>query len=69
MGLDIFRCKGFDHMTRGYDLAECLEKHGAYFDSEPVLRVPKQALVNAMKDEEYGEAISEAFRVRLPLAA
>jgi hypothetical protein len=62
MGMDIFRSKGFDHIAdRAYDLAECLRKFGAYYDGEPVLRVPKNALVEAMKDEEWGEEIAAIF--------
>ncbi len=62
MGLDIFRSRGFDHVAdHAHDLAECLEKYGASYDTEPVLRVPKQALVEAMKDKEFGEAIAKTF--------
>jgi hypothetical protein len=57
-----WRSKSFDRVAdHAYDLAECLVEFGAYYDSEPVLRVPKRALVDAMKDEEFGEAIAEAF--------
>jgi hypothetical protein len=66
MGLDIFRSKGHEHVAgHAHNLAECLQKYGAYYDSEPVLRVSKQALMDAMKDAEFGEAIAEAFRADL----
>jgi hypothetical protein len=62
MGLHIYRCKGFDRVAdHAYHLTECLEKSGAFFDCEPVLRVPKRALVEAMKDGECGKVIAKAF--------
>jgi hypothetical protein len=62
MGMDIYRSQGFDHVAdHAYDLAECLVKFGAYYDSEPVLWVPKRSLVDAMKDQDFGEAIATAF--------
>jgi hypothetical protein len=65
MGLSIYRSKIKQVADHAYHLLECLEKYGAYIDSEPVLRVSKQALVAAMQDPEDGAAIAKAFRADL----
>jgi hypothetical protein len=48
MGMDFIRVIEVD-LFGNWSLAEFLEKHGAYYDSAPAIRIPKRAILAAIQ--------------------